>query len=144
MIKEYAFILLKFIRKNILIILFLAIFLILTYIFKIINCPIKFICGYPCPGCGMTRAGFSILRFDFVAAFKYNPLIFIFPVILWIVIFNERPIISKIYKSNVFWIVILIVVVITYVLRLIFVYPNIPMDYYENNLINIIIGLLNN
>ncbi len=35
--------------------------------------------GIPCPGCGMTRALFSVLRFDFVQALKYNVVIFFMP-----------------------------------------------------------------
>lgn len=142
-LKDYFALLIKFIKKYIWIILLFAVFLIVTYAFKIINCPIKFLTGFPCPGCGMTRAGFALLRFDFAQAFKYNPLIFIFPIIVWIIVFNERPLISKIYKSNMFWIAILVIVVVTYILRLIFVYPDVPMDYYENNLIQIITGLFN-
>lgn len=30
-----------------------------------------------CPGCGITRMLFSILRLDFYQAFRYNPLVFI-------------------------------------------------------------------
>lgn len=142
-IKDYIKILINFIKKYIWIILILGIFLLTTYLLKVINCPVKFITGYPCPGCGMTRAGFQALQFNFVKAFKFNPLIFIFPFILWICIFNERPIINKIYRSKIFWIVALLIVLVTYILRLIFVYPNVPMDYYENNLIHIIIDLFN-
>lgn len=38
------------------------------------TCPIKEIAGISCPGCGMTRACISALRFDFKAAFSYHPL----------------------------------------------------------------------
>ncbi len=39
-----------------------------------ITCPIKYVSGISCPGCGMSRACFSALRFDFRAAFAYHPL----------------------------------------------------------------------
>ena len=40
-----------------------------------ITCPIKFITGVSCPGCGMTRAWLSLLfRLDPAAAFSYHPL----------------------------------------------------------------------
>ncbi len=39
-----------------------------------ITCPIKFVIGVSCPGCGMTRACLSALRFDFADAFYYHPL----------------------------------------------------------------------
>ena len=39
-----------------------------------ITCPIRFLTGISCPGCGMTRALLSALRMDFQAAFYYHPL----------------------------------------------------------------------
>lgn len=39
-----------------------------------ITCPIRFLTGISCPGCGMTRAVFSALRFRFADAFRFHPL----------------------------------------------------------------------
>ena len=39
-----------------------------------ITCPIKFLLGVSCPGCGMSRALFSAVRLDFSAAFAYHPM----------------------------------------------------------------------
>lgn len=33
--------------------------------------------GLQCPGCGITRMFFSMLRLDFTAAFRYNPVMFV-------------------------------------------------------------------
>lgn len=44
-----------------------------------ITCPIRFLTGISCAGCGMSRAWLSLLRLDFVAAFYYHPL-FILPI----------------------------------------------------------------
>ena len=41
-----------------------------------IHCPIKYLLGISCPGCGMSRACISALRLDFAAAFFYHPLWF--------------------------------------------------------------------
>ena len=38
-----------------------------------IHCPIKYLLGISCPGCGMTRALLAALRLDLAAAFGYNP-----------------------------------------------------------------------
>ncbi len=38
------------------------------------TCPIKWILGISCPGCGMTRACISAARLDFESAFAYHPL----------------------------------------------------------------------
>lgn len=143
LIKEYLLIFGNFIKKNwLLLILFLA-FVLVTYFFKLPNCPFKLLIGYPCPACGLTRATFALFRFDFVAAFNYNPLIFILPIIGWIIIFKSRPLIEKIYKSKVFWIVVGLLVIGVFILRFIFVYPNEPMEYNENNLINLILRSFN-
>ena len=43
------------------------------------KCPFDFFLGIPCPGCGMTRAFFALIRLDFEEAFYYHPL---FPVVI--------------------------------------------------------------
>ena len=50
------------------------------------SCPISHFTGYECFGCGLNRAAISLLSGEFEAAFRYNPLIFIYsPVIIgWI------------------------------------------------------------
>lgn len=35
-------------------------------------CPIRVLLGFPCPGCGMTRAYLSLLRLDIGGAFSCN------------------------------------------------------------------------
>lgn len=39
-----------------------------------ITCPIKYLTGISCPGCGMSRAWLSVLRLDFGAARGFHPL----------------------------------------------------------------------
>ena len=41
-------------------------------------CPMYALTGFPCPGCGLTRAGLQALRFHFDDAWRMNP--FIFPI----------------------------------------------------------------
>ena len=56
-----------------------------------ITCPIKFITGISCPGCGMTRACISALRLDFSAAFFYHPLwILMIPTVIFLIVFYKR------------------------------------------------------
>lgn len=44
-----------------------------------------------CPGCGITRMFFSLLKLDFYQAFRYNPLVFCY-LILYIIykVFNIK------------------------------------------------------
>ncbi|RKM57930.1 DUF2752 domain-containing protein [Butyrivibrio sp. CB08] len=58
-----------------------------------IGCPIKYLTGISCMGCGMTRAYVSLLRLDFASAFKYHPL-WIIPLIA-ATIFPFRARLSK-------------------------------------------------
>ncbi len=47
-------------------------------------CPISANFGLDCPGCGITRAGMSLLRGDIGAAVRWNPLIlFLAPYLAW-------------------------------------------------------------
>lgn len=39
-------------------------------------CPVALLTGQPCPGCGLTRATFACLRFDFAEAIRIHPLVF--------------------------------------------------------------------
>lgn len=41
-----------------------------------IPCPLRFFTGIVCPGCGTTRMVMAILRFDFKAAFSFQPVLF--------------------------------------------------------------------
>lgn len=50
-------------------------------IYKYIGCPIRFLTGVSCPGCGMTRAVIALLKFDPKTAYQYHPMIIIMPLI---------------------------------------------------------------
>ncbi|MDO5381896.1 MAG: DUF2752 domain-containing protein [Eubacteriales bacterium] len=55
-----------------------------------VGCPVKFITGVSCPGCGMTRAVYSLMRLDFAAAFHYHPLVIMLPVIVLLLAFQWK------------------------------------------------------
>ncbi|MEY8337350.1 DUF2752 domain-containing protein [Lachnospiraceae bacterium 62-35] len=48
-----------------------------------IGCPIRYITGFSCPGCGMTRAFWSLFHGNIQAAFSYHPLFFLVPVLFY-------------------------------------------------------------
>lgn len=66
----------SYIRECIILVAVLGFYCMLAY-FLNLPCPIYWVTGVSCPGCGMTRALFSVLRFDFAGAFYYHPLIFL-------------------------------------------------------------------
>ena len=45
-----------------------------------ITCPIKFITGISCAGCGMSRAWMAFLHLDIAKAFAYHPLFWLVPI----------------------------------------------------------------
>lgn len=46
-----------------------------------IGCPLRFLTGIPCPGCGMTRAWLAILHLDVTGAAAWHPLFWTLPLI---------------------------------------------------------------
>lgn len=59
-------------------------------IFYIFDLPCVFVAlfGINCPGCGMTRAWLSVLRFDFISAFKFHPMFWSMPIVAYYLIFD--------------------------------------------------------
>ncbi len=45
------------------------------------GCPIRFVTGIPCPGCGLSRAYLALLKLDFAGAFHYHPLFWAVPLL---------------------------------------------------------------
>lgn len=55
-----------------------------------IGCPIRFMTGVSCPGCGMTRAWWYALQGMFQKAWHYHPLFPVPPFVLMLYLFRER------------------------------------------------------
>lgn len=52
-------------------------------------CPFAILTGFPCPGCGLTRAGFLLLRGEFSAALELHPMIFLWILLLlYLIVFR--------------------------------------------------------
>ncbi len=64
-------------------ILLTVIYFIVVLLFALFvqNCIFKRFFGIHCPGCGMTRACVSALRFDFASAFSYHPMFWSMPLL---------------------------------------------------------------
>ncbi len=80
-----------------------------------IGCPIKYLTGVSCMGCGMTRAYLSLLRLDFASAFRYHPL-FPIPAIAAVLFLFRSRISQKIVKVLLFTTIVLFSII--YLLRI--------------------------
>lgn len=115
---------------NIFLILIICLFIFIVYFYLnsifgfSIPCHFHEITGYYCPGCGITRCLFSLLKLDLYKAFMYNQLVFILlPFLLFLIGYKtyiyiwDKP--DKIIKNipNIVWILLLIVVISFGVIR---------------------------
>ena len=112
----------------------------LKYLYSL--CPVVIITGFPCPGCGLTRAGFMLLGRDFAGAFEMQP--FIYLIVLFAVIFGwnryiRRRKMGKYLKS--FLIMIMVGMILFYIWRMVKYFPgDPPVSYYKRNLLHIFMG----
>lgn len=97
-----------------------------------ITCPIKFVTGISCAGCGMSRAWLALLHLDIRKAFAYHPLFFT-PPIFMIVWMQKKYIKENVYKNFIFTIITLYVSV--YFVRLIILKDDIVVFHPENGFI---------
>lgn len=89
--------------------------LLLLFLIFSIPCPIKYITGISCAGCGMTRAWLSVLRLDLALAFEYHPLFWALPIaFVAFVLLHRFPRSAKITLS-----VLVTIDLIVYLIRLI-------------------------
>lgn len=109
---------------NIILILIVCLFIFIGYFYLnnkygfSINCLFHKYTGFYCPGCGITRCLFALLKFDFYEAFMYNQLVFILlPFLLFLICYRiylyifdkEDKIIKKV--PNYVWILLLVIVI---------------------------------
>lgn len=107
-------------------------------------CPMVLLTGFPCPGCGLTRAGFKVLGFDFAGAWGIHP--FIFAIILLILVFAAERYVYKSREMNASkWCAIVIIagMIAFYGWRMYTQFPDVPpMTYYRRNLMAFLFGRL--
>lgn len=106
-----------------------------------ITCPIKFITGISCAGCGMTRAWLSVFRLDFKSAFYYHPL-FWMPIVFIVVFLLKKHINEKAYRTIL--LTLIAVCVIIYLYRLVMGTDDIVVFQPQNNILFRIIRELKN
>ncbi len=76
--------------KNSLLLTAVYIAILLVFWFFGIPCFFKEFLGVKCPGCGMSRAIFSVIRLDFSAAFSYHPMFWSLPILYLYFLFSGK------------------------------------------------------
>ena len=81
------------------------------------GCIWKKVIGLPCPGCGYSRALLAAAKLDFVAAWQFHPLFWLFPLLILLFIKDGR--IFQLEKANrILVILIALLFAIVWVIRL--------------------------
>ena len=101
-------------------------------------CPVVLITGYPCPGCGITRALVEVCRLHFHEATEYNVCVY-----AWIALGILFVIYRYVLKKKKFPLAILVAVsvltVVYYIGRMLWGFPgHEPMVYRSENLLNML------
>lgn len=109
-----------------------AVYFVLS-LFEIPTCPSKIFLGISCPGCGLSRAFMSVFRFDFAAAFEFNPLwpLVIVTVILLAVFWVK----GKNQVLEITGIVFLVIALVIYIYRVAFTESPVVVWDFESGLI---------
>lgn len=102
-------------------------------------CPLIMLTGYPCPSCGLTRAGIRLLHFDFAGAWHMHPFIYVVAILVFCYCWNRyirlqlrQPKSMKILAG-----IALVALVIFYIYRMVCYFPGeSPMSYYSGNLLH--------
>lgn len=55
-----------------------------------VGCPVRFVTGVACPGCGLTRAWLAAFRLDVHAALAYHPLFWAVPIAFALALLRGR------------------------------------------------------
>lgn len=104
------------------------------------GCPFVVLTGFPCPACGLTRAGIHLLKGEWLEAFRLN--FAIYPIAaLFIVAVIRRYFLQKSLHCLLKYVVLLLLVmVIYYMYRMAVLFPSEPpMTYYYDNFIRNIV-----
>jgi len=99
-------------------------------------CYFKALYGIPCPGCGMSRAVYFLIKLKLKKSFYYHPLLLLSILAFTVFLGQKNRFLSKIYNSNLFWNLLLIIFILTWIIRIFIYFPySAPMDFNKSSLV---------
>lgn len=108
-------------------------------------CPFLIITGFPCAGCGLTRAMYLLVTFKFKRSMNMNPSAIAWLVLILYIIYTRY--IKGNYNRKKVQILLALTCIITlaiYIYRMATCFPSYPpMVYYRNNIMMRIINKIN-
>lgn len=123
-------------KKYRIVLIVLLLYLCVAYLFSFKVCPVCYVTGIPCPGCGITRAFLALLRGDMAEAWKRNAMIF-----LWIPFLICQGVFRYCFRdrckkaAKILTCCVCLVSIVYYIGRMALYFPHAPMEFYRNNLL---------
>lgn len=106
------------------------------------SCPVVMFTGYPCPACGLTRAGIELLNGQFREAFEMNAFIYPLAVLVILFVITRYLLQRSIGYLKIYVIIMMVCMIIYYVYRMLTLFPGEPpMSYYQGNFLRILRNL---
>ena len=95
-----------------------------------IGCIFRTLTGFPCMGCGVTRAFLAFLQGHVVDAFYYHPLFWLTGILIVLALWKDGKVFRSAKANRWFWIIVLLVYLSVYIVRMVLLFPDTPpMDY---------------
>lgn len=99
-------------------------------------CPLVIFCGFPCPGCGVSRAAICFITGHWRQAWELNPVVFPIALVAGYFFLNRYLLGRKVRGIKVLIAVVMALLVVVYCVRMYFYFPNrVPYVYAEHNML---------
>lgn len=122
------------------ILMFIGIFTLFFAVFEDV-CPSQILFGFPCPGCGLTRAGVLCLRFRFAEAWRMHPFIYVWLCFVMYICYKRYIRGQKVKGLIPLMIGITIAMFVFYIYRMYHFYPEVePMTQQDESLYHSLIS----
>ena len=117
----------------------LALILLIIAYYYLVNhfigyaCPSAVLTGFPCPGCGLTRAALLMLKGDFTESLRMNPMLLFIPAYIILAVCKKKR------AADIYLICIIILSFIVFGWRMFHSFGTEPLVYNPNNVISFLL-----